>query len=279
MLSDVAQVLACPVCTGGLTVDGAVLRCDRGHAFDVARHGYVNLLPGGVRPGTADTAEMVAARAAFLATDAFGPVADAVARAATGLADGVPGAVVDVGAGVGYYLARTLRELPDRPGLALDLSKHAARRAARAHVCIGAAVCDTWSGLPVRDAAAAVVLDVFAPRNAAEFARVLAAGGGVVVATPTPAHLHEVADTLDLIGIDDRKDARLAASFSSAFAALDDEVVEYVMELDRDTVSWLAGMGPSAHHPGEQERQARVSNLPECVRVTASVRVARFRVR
>src|SRR5688572_30940209 len=42
-----------------------------------------------------------------------------------------PGCILDLGAGTGWYLARVLDRLPGRIGLALDLSKHALRRAAR----------------------------------------------------------------------------------------------------------------------------------------------------
>ena len=67
---------------------------------------------------------------------------------------GVPdGCVLDLGAGTGWYLARVLDRLPGRSGLALDLSRHALRRAARAHARIGAVAADAWGPLPVRDAA------------------------------------------------------------------------------------------------------------------------------
>ena len=56
-----------------------VLRCNAGHAFDVARQGYVNLL-GAAAPGSADTAGMVQARAEFLAAGHYRPFAEAVGR-------------------------------------------------------------------------------------------------------------------------------------------------------------------------------------------------------
>ena len=48
--------------------------------------------------------------------------------------------VMEAGAGVGYYIAHVLEALP--LSLALDLSKFAARRAARAHVRLDAVVTD-----------------------------------------------------------------------------------------------------------------------------------------
>ena len=90
-----------------------VLRCGEGHSFDIARQGYVNLVPG---PG--DSAEMVEAREAFLAAGHSAASSEALAEEAAG--GEAPGRVVDLGAGTGHYLARVLDALPERIGLALD---------------------------------------------------------------------------------------------------------------------------------------------------------------
>jgi 23S rRNA (guanine745-N1)-methyltransferase len=82
-------------------------------------------------------------------------MATRLADLAQQVADG-PGCVVDVGAGTGYYLAVVLERLTDRVGLALDVSKYALRRAARAHRRVGAVACDVWHGLPVATDSAAV---------------------------------------------------------------------------------------------------------------------------
>ena len=74
----------------------------------------------------------------------------------------------------------------------MDISARALRRAARAHPAIGAVGWDTWRPFPVRDAVMSLVLDVFAPRNAAEFRRVLRDDGALIVVTPAPGHLAEL---------------------------------------------------------------------------------------
>ncbi len=277
MLADVIDRLACPVCGEPLARRGGTLVCELRHAFDVARQGYVNLLPGGASPGTADTPAMVEARAAFLAGGHFSAIADAVAGAATGaLAQGPVGCVLEVGAGTGYYLAAVLERLPERAGLALDISKAAVRRAARAHARIGAVVCDAWGRLPVRDGSAALVLDVFAPRNAAEFARVLAPGGTLVVVTPTQRHLHEVVGPLGMLAVDAEKDERVAAQLAGRFERVAQTSVEERVRLSRDDLLRLAGMGPSAWHAGE-DLEARVDALPLPQEVTLSVIVSAYR--
>jgi 23S rRNA (guanine745-N1)-methyltransferase len=64
MLDEVIRYLACPYCGAGLARDRGSLRCGTGHAFDIARQGYVSLLPAGAKGGGGDTAAMVRARLA-----------------------------------------------------------------------------------------------------------------------------------------------------------------------------------------------------------------------
>ena len=100
-----------------------------------------------------------------------------------------------------------------RLGACVDLSAPALRRAARAHPRAAALGADAWQALPLADGSAALVLSVFGPRNAAEIRRVLAPGGALIVATPGPDHQRELRRPLGLIGIDERKTARLADAF------------------------------------------------------------------
>lgn len=276
MLDDVVACLICPHCGESLTRDGGSLRCATGHSFDMARRGYVNLLPGGAAASTADTAGMVRARAAFLASGAFGPLAGAIVRAVTDAAPPAGGCIVDVGAGTGYHLAGVLEALPRATGLALDLSKHAAAHAARAHARIGAAVCDTWRALPVRTGAAAVVLDVFAPRNAPEFRRILATGGALAVVTPTERHLGELVGPLALLTVDPAKEERLETAMAGLFESVAVVPVASSMRLSREDVRNLIAMGPSSRHAAA-DPGARIAALAEQTTVTLSARVATYR--
>ena len=256
MLAGALPFLRCPHCGAALVAADASIRCVEGHSFDVARQGYVDLMPSGRRPA-GDTAAMVAAREAFLGRGHYAAIADAVALESGPASGG--GCVVEVGAGTGYYLARARGE---RVGIALDSSRYALRRAARAG--LGAVVCDAWRPLPVRDGVADAVLCVFAPRNAAEMRRVLAPGGVIVVVTPTPRHLQELVEPLGLVGIDSRKEERLAASLGEPVRVRE---VEQALDLSREDVRALIAMGPSAHHV-DADAVARAAE------VTLSVRVA-----
>jgi len=279
VLADVAPFLRCPHCAGGLSLADRVLGCASGHRFDVARQGYVSLLPGDARTGTADTAQMVRAREELLASGEYGPLTDAVVRAvvdAVGDAAG-PGCVVDAGGGTGHHLAAVLEGCADRVGICCDLSRYAARRAARAHPRIGAVVADVWRGLPVHDGAAAAVVDVFAPRNPVEFHRMLDPGGALVVATPQPDHLGELVRRLGLLSVAEDKPRRLRAGLGALFALDGSASCRWRMRLSHRQALALVRMGPSAWHVTDLER--RLGALAEPVEVTGAVDVATYRPR
>ncbi|MBB5912463.1 23S rRNA (guanine745-N1)-methyltransferase [Nocardia transvalensis] len=275
-LAAVARLLACPECGADLAVSDRSLSCTRGHAFDLARQGYVSLLTGASTKMSGDTSDMLDARAAFQRARHFAPIADAVTTALSSAAP--PRAILEIGAGTGYYLASALDAAPDARGIALDVSKPAARRCARAHPRAAAVVADAWRGLPVRDGALSHVLCVFAPRNADEVARILSPDGAFVVAAPTSAHLSELITPLDMVRVDSAKDDRLADALSGRFERLTRDIVEYPMTLDHADITNVAAMGPSAFH-ATTDRAARIATLPESVEVTASVTVSTYRLR
>jgi 23S rRNA (guanine745-N1)-methyltransferase len=259
---DALCLVLCPLCGESMVVSPGALRCARGHSFDRARQGYVNLAAGRA-PHSGDTAEMVAARAEFLAAGHYDFITTALCDAARTAYPG--GLIVDAGAGTGHHLAAVLDAVPTADGLALDASKPALRRAARAHPRAGAALCDTWGRLPLADGAAGLVLDVFAPRNGPEFRRVLRPGGALLVVTPEADHLAELVSRLGLLRVDPDKAERVAASLDG-FALAGETVLRRPLTLTSAEARTLVAMGPSAWHT------ARVA-VPDGITVTASVRL------
>ncbi len=260
LLSEGVTLLRCPLCAGDLHVVQRALACPAGHSFDVARQGYVNLL-GGRRPATGgDDVAMLSARERAFAAGLFDPVIDTVASRAGGV--DLRGAVVDVGCGPGAYLAASLRARPGSIGLGCDVSVVAARRAARAHPRAAAVVADIWAGLPVRDGAAAVLLDVFAPRNGDDFARLVHPAGRLIVVTPERDHLASIVADIGRVGVDDDKSERLERALGPRFRLDDREHVRWPLDLSPDQALDLVGMGPSARHRSEAQLRAGAAARP-----------------
>jgi 23S rRNA (guanine745-N1)-methyltransferase len=269
----VVAALRCSVCGDRVAREARTLRCPRGHAFDLARQGYVNLLHAKVPKGTADTAEMVAARVAFLGKGFYESLAAALAARARGRM------VVDAGAGTGYYLAHVLDALPQATGLALDVSAPALKRAARAHPRLGAAVWNLWRPWPVGEGVAETVLNVFAPRNADEFRRVLVPEGRLLVAGPGPGHLAELAESLSLLDVGADKSERLDAALAAGFTLVERTDVTDHVTLSPDDVRNAVLMGPNAHHLHRNGLGDRLAAVAEAVRVTLSFTVSVYEKR
>jgi 23S rRNA (guanine745-N1)-methyltransferase len=268
--------LRCPVCANPVHLNTRQLRCDRGHSFDIARQGYVNLTTGTAGPGTADTADMVAARESFLGQGHYEPLAAQISSLARRHARGQIGLAADLAGGTGYYLANTLDALGGRPGVCLDLSAPALRRAARAHPRMAAVGADVWRPLPLAAASAALVLSVFGPRNAAEISRVLRPGGTLIIAAPDTGHLRELRAPLGMIGIDERKSQRLDDAYAG-YAPAEVAAVSYQLSLDHAGIAALVAMGPSARHIAPEELAARIRDLPPRTPVTVDLRIRVFR--
>lgn len=283
MLNDIVDVLTDPI--DGTRLSGADgftrLVSESGHSYDVAKQGYVTLTAGPGLSHEGDSLEMVTSREAFLSQGHFAPFVEAVtdrvshALEATHAAEPV---VMEVGAGTGYYLAHTLDSIDGVRGVGIDISVPAAKRLAKAHSRVGAVVADVWDGLPLADASVDAITVVFAPRNPAEFARVLAPSGEVVVLLADRGHLDELRAPLGILGVEEGKLERmLEQARGHLVLAEEPELIEFPMRLDRESIAAQVGMSPSARHIEPDTLRGRLEALPDHMEVTARGRLVRMR--
>lgn len=303
MEPSVVEALLCPHCGMEFIAPqpGAnSLACVEGHSFDIARQGYLNLLTGHGTKFLPDTAAMVNARDAFLDAGHYQDLSTALAKQVEAALP--PAAqralLVDAGTGTGYYLQQILAALADGTGEAaagpelesgpdhrrtrsldavgLDISKFALRRAARRNPHAANIVWDLWRALPLGANTADVVLVIFAPRNASEFARILKPGGSLIVVTPLPAHLGEIAQVAGLLAIQQEKAAALNQSMASHFSLVASEEVVCQLDLAPADIGNAALMGPAGHHLDPVALGAALAQLPERTRATAAFRISVF---
>ena len=167
--------LICPICGGPLQKQQRQYVCENRHSFDIARQGYVNLLPvqqkHSIAPG--DTREQVLSRRAFLEAGFYTPIAETLISAAKKY--GVSGEILDIGCGEGWYSAQ-LADALNANLTGLDISKEAVRCAAakyKGKLWLTA----TAAHIPVPDGRADLLTSLFAITLPEEFSRVLKKDG------------------------------------------------------------------------------------------------------
>lgn len=202
--------------------------CERQHSFDIARSGYINLLPPQDRrskhPGDTDAA--VAARRRLHDRGITEPLLRGIAAMLNATSDDI---VLDAGCGDGFYLGNLARQVGfeahgiDISTRAVDL---AARRFPEAEWIVGNA--DRW--FPYADGSFSAALSITGRMNAAEFRRVLRDGGKLLVAVPAAD------DLIELRGKGKDRAPRTAELFSGGFTLLEQRRVTTVAELDAAAV-------------------------------------------
>lgn len=281
-LADAAvSALRCPVCRSPLATGndvGTGLVCSSGHRFDAARQGYINLLTGKGTDFTPDTAAMVAARQDFLEGGHYAPVTDALRRrAAERLTGRTSPCILDAGAGTGHYLGRVAEALPNSRAIGMDISKYAVRRLPRNAPHALALVWDVWRTLPIADSSIDLILNIFAPRNSTEFARVLRPDGVLAVVTPLPEHLAQLRTAVGMLDVDTAKSARLTDGLAPDFVPIESQDLRFTLHLDPADAVRAVMMGPSAHHLERAAVERAVGTGTKRLDVDAAVRLSLFR--
>ena len=286
------EYLRCPVCGGTFTREPSLLRCGNGHCFDLAKEGYVNLLPPGKGKNahTGDEKTMVRARQTFLAAGLYAPISDGIAAL---LKQHLPTAhapvLCDSGCGEGYHTLRIADSLSASRGNVLvygfDASKIAVAYAAKAAErrgytgengigTEGNTICTLCPAnifaLPLAEHCTDAVISMFAPVATGENLRVLREDGMLVVASSGVQHLAEMRSLL----YEDVHYHEDTPAAYEGFTLADTADVRYTMHVpDRDTLCALWTMTPFYYKttPAGKERLLACDTLDCTVDVRLSV--------
>ena len=193
----------CPLCGEPLVREEHRAVCSQRHSFDVARQGYVHLLPVNKMhsklPG--DSREMVDSRRRFLEAGYYAPFRQELCRLAAACASqlGSPAGegllLCDAGCGEGYYTAGLREALPQARVCGFDISKLAVKAAVGKYKSVEFGVASSFA-IPLREASVHLLTDVFSPLAAEEFARVVKPGGFFLYAVPGERHLYGLKELL-----------------------------------------------------------------------------------
>lgn len=242
--------IICPLCRHVLERGEKVWRCEKGHSFDVAREGYVNLLPvqhkNSRDPG--DDPQMVLARREFLQAGYYQPLRDAVLKL---LAPLKAQSVLDIGCGEGYYTDVFTQVASEVVGL--DIARPAVRLAAKRYPGI------TWlvgSGalLPIANASIDIISNMFTQLHIDEMQRVLKPHGYVLVVTPAPDHLWSMREQLfDEVRAHDPD--KFMAGFDASFELQSHQQVRFDLSLNQQGLRQLLQMTPYAWKAKQEKRE------------------------
>jgi 23S rRNA (guanine745-N1)-methyltransferase len=203
MTLDPITSLRCPLDDLPLSRQTSSVICARGHCYDLAREGYLNLLlaqyKSSKNPG--DSKAMVTSRRNFLNAGYYDPIANGINQAVLkALADGKPPGdrprlMMDVACGEGFYLSqvRSCLQATQPPTLyfGLDISKFAIKAATRRDRNI------TWvvgssAHLPVADGQLDGLLCTFFNVEFAVLCPKLKPDGHLIIVVPNQNHLIEL---------------------------------------------------------------------------------------
>jgi 23S rRNA (guanine745-N1)-methyltransferase len=226
--------LLCPVhgCRTPLAREERRLICPRGHSFDIARSGYINLLQPQERrskqPG--DTVAAVAARRRLHDRGVTEPLLRGIAEMLAATPNDI---ALDAGCGDGFYVGTLARQIGFEAH-GVDISTRAVDLAARRYPPSEGRcewiVANADRFLPFADRSFSMVLSITGRMNAGEFRRVLRDDGRLLVAVPAPDDLIELRGTGT-----DRVD-RTIETFANGFTLADRRRVTALVDLDSAAV-------------------------------------------
>ena len=272
-MSTAKITLLCSVrgCGEPLAPSGRALACPRGHGFDLARSGYLNLLQPQDRRSRApgDSRDAALARRRLFAAGHLAPLLTALVETVADLALLPRPAILDVGCGEGTILATLGRGLPGAELHGVDISAPAIDLAARAYPQATWIVANADRALPYGDGGFDLALSITSRQRPRELRRLLAPGGALLVAVPGADDLRELREILASPAPDPERRARrllarwekTAATFAPELALAAHLGVRWTVALDAGGIEdLLASTYRGARH-AERRRLAGVERL------------------
>ena len=280
-MKNILDILRCPHCGTPLSREGKSLRCPTGHSFDLAKAGYVNLLPPGKEKNarSGDEKEMVKAREEFLSLGYYAGITDTLASLAAQYSCAADYTVCDMGCGEGWHTCRFAGALAAQTGASVlavgfDASKYAAERACKRAVrdalmpkdgigaaFDGAAAAYFMPGnifrLPLADHSVSLALSMFAPVAGDEARRILTPDGLLIVVSSGRDHLLELRRKI----YDDVHFSDELPPVPAGFDAVARENCRYAAEIPgREALAALFTMTPFYYKTTEAGRERLLSS-------------------
>lgn len=244
----------CPICKEPLTLRNKTMVCSKNHHFDIAKEGYINLLPIKSKksklPG--DNTKMMQARRNFLNSGYYLPLAEKLTSTVQANVDNRISEILDLGCGEGYYTSYLAENLTETHNIfAIDISKIAIRYASKRYKKVNFCVASAFN-VPLPDNSLDIIVRNYAPSLDSELKRLLKPGGLLITVTPGPRHLYQLRECIydEVYDHPEKNDA------PAGFIEQGRERLKYTLELDdKEAVNNLIDMTPFAWKFSKEKRE------------------------
>ncbi len=290
-------LFTCPICQSPLIINQKTWACDGSnnaknskHSFDVARQGYINLLPVQQKkskmPG--DSQASILARQNFLQSNFYQPLQALICQLidkSLAQSQFVHPTWLDVGCGEGYYTHAIANIENIKNLIAIDISKSAVQQLAKntnkqnlwRHVensenksnnTIYPLVASA-SQLPLADNSVQGISSIFSPIFAEELARVLAPQGILVIAKPDKNHLASVRQGLFDTVKAHNSDKFIEQLAKVGFQLIEQKTVKNEFTLNAEQLADLLTMTPYSYRAKREKREQLLTQAEKTGLVTA----------
>lgn len=239
----------CPICQSPLIqhVPSKGYYCENKHHFDMAKEGYLNLLPvqhkKSKKPG--DSREMMRSRRNFLEAEYYLPMAKAIAAIVDKHSTSTePFPILDMGCGEGYYSRQLENHCQNFSNLDLhgiDIAKNAIFAASKKQSNARFIVASN-KRLPYADHYFDLILRVYAPSNDSEVIRILKPQGMLLTVTPGPRHLWQLKEFI----YKKVNEHDINVELPEGFSKIETQRVSYTIKPDQSNRMALLQMTPFA---------------------------------
>lgn len=245
--------LICPKCSEILISEEKRYVCSKGHCYDRAKSGYVNLLQRQSSRRRGDDPEMAKARQLFLNAGYYQILLDRICEI---VKIEQPSAIVDIGCGEGWYscaVAAMLQQQMDTALCGIDISpdilRFAAVRAKQQGILNAHWAVASVNHLPLADHSCDTILNLFAPCEPQEFLRILKPDGLLLRVIPLEKHLWELKEAV----YDKPYENKPVTAAPDGFVQTSFERLTTTITVPAEHLKALFAMTPYAHKTAERD--------------------------
>lgn len=288
LIQKYSDIFKCPLCGARMQIKDAShsLLCAHRHCFDISRHGYINLLPGQVKP-TKYNKTLFTARYEISQRDFFREINEQVLALARPEIRHAPSGrvrILDAGCGEGSHLAALVTGLQatvggEVLGVGIDIAKEGISLAARQYPGLIWCVANLAHS-PLRDKQCDVLLNIFSPSNYAEFTRMLTDDGLLIKVVPGSDYLKELRQVFYArTPKQTYSNETVLTLLEKHFALLAVKQVKYTKNLDQAGLEHLVQMTPLSWRATEENKKTLLQAGVSSITVDAAIVAGRKRTR